>query len=550
MSAQQGPGAWLLRSVGHSRPDPRDDAGQETAPEPEAATGAEREQGSDEAGEHTPDPPGQQTPQPKPEPDTPADDGTDDDQDWGTGDDPWKQFIESGDPGPAPHPQQAGHQDQSRPLSGPEPRTVPPTPDPERPQDDAAREPQPDTPADDDRDRFTQAEIDDDWTDQDDWETDQDDEGWGFDQDDQQTSQDQPNPQQDTATPPPDGPDTIWDDDPGKQDTQQSAAPTPPTPRPHNQPDEQDDATPDTMWPDDPDTPADDAHDYAIPQDDFGQAIASATDTPRKPPWKRIAAIAAAALAIAGLTAGAIHTGSAMIARHREQAQQARRDNALTDAQNAFTREQSRLKTQVDQVRNSPVAKDPSLKTPLAQAEAAASIPTPMNKRDITLARQTITMAADTLERAYKPLIDKSISQQQERLRSLISAADGLKDSPDGQARRSMMSEADGLRGTTVTRGNIRDVIRRLDRLDGDVGAVRKAKDDAAKAEEDRKAQSQRQPPAQQAPAPQTPSYTPRRRYSPGYGPAPRTSPAPAPAPAPAPTPAPAQPGGSVGIEG
>ena len=121
-----------------------------------------------------------------------------------------------------------------------------------------------------------------------------------------------------------------------------------------------------------------------------------------------------------------------------------------------------------------------------------------------------------------------------------------------------MKAEADGFRGTTVTRDNIRDVISRLDRLDGDVKAVQRARDEAAKAEEARKAQDQSQQAVQPAPQPQAqaqaqaPSYTPQHRYNPGYNPAPqsRPTPAPAPAPAPAPVPAPAQPGGSVGIEG
>ena len=600
MSAQQGPATWLLRSVGHDRPDPKDDPGREAGPE--ATRQTEPEPGPTGAGDRMP----------QPEPDTAMDDGTGDGtdtgQDWGTGEDPWEQFTTGDDPVPTPQPRQEERQDGSRPLPRPEPQTGPSAPANERAQDPSARDPQPDT-TDTGQDRFTQAEIhdgrqpdqdDEDWgldqddwqpsrnqpeprqdtpqadgiwnddqdgqdtpqadtTDDDGWQTGQDDdEGWGFDQngqDDRQPSRNQPDPQQDNATQPSDDPDSIWADNQDGQDTPQADTATQPIPRPHTPPNDQDDAPPDTLW---PDTTDDDAHDYTIPQDDFGRAIAPATDTRHTQPWKRIAIITAAALAIAGLTAGAIHTGSTMIARHREQTQKAQQDNSLADTQNAFTRDQNHLKTQVGQVKNSPVATDPSLKTPLAQAEAASNLPTPMNNRDITTARRTITTAADTLERAYKPLIDKSISQQQERLRSLVAAADGLKGSPDGQERRAMTAEADGLRGTTVTRDNIRDVISRLDRLDGDVKAVQRARDEAAKAEEARKAQDQSQQAVQPAPQPQAqaqaqaPSYTPQHRYNPGYNPAPqsRPTPAPAPAPAPAPVPAPAQPGGSVGIEG
>lgn len=553
MSAGKETGSWLLNSVEHTNPEASNPESSETttvttvkkpARKKKTTQQTETQQTETQQTDTILNPVTQEAPDAKA-----AMKPVEEDQDWTVDDDPWQQFIRSGSiesDTESDAPTTIGDQEEDQAPSDTviQDTTTEASLAAEQ-QAQATTSESDHQPIPEAQDPFDMADIEAEGWEFDNadtgWDSDSSDDVWGFTEDsDQSVSVNQPQP--DIAN---EGPDPIWGDEPDHADT---LVETPPTPVQASTDDSENQL--DLVQEHDPDIEqfTDDDHDYAIPNDDFGQAIAQAPITRHSIPWKRIVIILISTVVALALIAALIYMTSTIITRRHNQTEQAQQTNSLASAQTAFTKEQKHLKTQITQIRQSPVADDPSLKVPLVQADAAANLPTPMTSKDITQGRKTIRTASTNLERAYNPLINASITHNQQRLRSLLTAADRLKDEPDGTEHQSMLTLANQLRGITITRENIQAVSKQLDQLDADVKAVQQKHDETAKAKSDKEAaDTSTQQQNQAAPQQQAPSYTPKYQPIPQYTPAPQQQ---APAPTPVPTPTPAPPSGSIGIEG
>lgn len=262
--------------------------------------------------------------------------------------------------------------------------------------------------------------------------------------------------------------------------------------------------------------------------------------------------------AILGVTvlAGAGWIGyTAYVNNQQEQAQQAaeqERQNNLEKAQASYQDAVAAANTLIQQVGDSSVADDESLKEPLdAVNSLLEDKPSGEKPKPYSTAADKLDDAVDDLQSAYTDAMQALLESRTKTLSDLIGKADGLGDAPDSDDKKRMQELAadcrDRLDGLTVD--DLSDVDKAVSDLQSLTDKVQQAKTD----EENRKAQEEAQRQAEQEAqqqAQQQQSYTPDYSYVPYYPPqqnyTPQAPAAPQPQPAPQPVPQqkPQQPGG------
>ena len=231
--------------------------------------------------------------------------------------------------------------------------------------------------------------------------------------------------------------------------------------------------------------------------------------------------------AILGVTvlAGAGWIGyTAYVNNQQEQAQQAaeqERQNNLEKAQASYQDAVAAANTLIQQVGDSPVADDESLKEPLdAVNSLLEDKPSGEKPKPYSTAADKLDDAVDDLQSAYTDAMQALLESRTKTLSDLIGKADGLGDAPDSDDKKRMQELAadwrDRLDGLTVD--DLSDVDKAVSDLQSLTDKVQQAKTD----EENRKAQEEAQKQAEQEAqqqAQQQQSYTPDYSYVPYYPP-------------------------------